>query len=67
VTGPPKRTYKDEEPMKPEDRAKKFEEEREEVQGQKRRPYITPELRRFGMAEELTGDDAAPSGFGFDG
>jgi hypothetical protein len=40
--------------MKPEDKAKKVEEEREEVEGQKKKPYSTPELTKFAPVEEMT-------------
>jgi hypothetical protein len=51
------------EPMIPKEKEKKVEEEREEAKEHEKKPYSTPELRRFGMAEELTESDAAPSGF----
>jgi hypothetical protein len=41
--------------MKPEEKAKKFEEERERVEGQKKKPYATPELTKFAPIEEMTG------------
>jgi hypothetical protein len=41
--------------MKPEEKAKKVEEEREEVEGQKKKPYNAPELTKFGPVEEFTG------------
>jgi hypothetical protein len=41
--------------MNPEDKAKKFEEEGEEVEGEKKKPYITPELTKFAIIEDITG------------
>jgi hypothetical protein len=40
--------------MKPEEKARKVEEEREEVEGQKKKPYATPELTRFSPIEDMT-------------
>jgi hypothetical protein len=37
--------------------------EKKEAPQSNKKPYEKPELRRFGMAEELTETDAAPSGF----
>jgi hypothetical protein len=51
----PRRTYKDKEHMKPEEKVTKGEEEREEVEGEKKKPYNAPQLSKFGVVEEFTG------------
>jgi hypothetical protein len=43
--------------MQPEEKVKKVEEEREEVEGQKKKPYTTPELTKHGPVEEFTGTE----------
>jgi hypothetical protein len=40
--------------MKPEGKAKIVEEEREEVEGQKKKPYIYPKLIKLASLEEIT-------------
>jgi hypothetical protein len=40
--------------MKPEEKAKKVEEEREEVKKREKKPYSTPELTKFAPIEDLT-------------
>jgi hypothetical protein len=42
--------------MIPKEKENKVEEEREEVKGQKKKPYTTPELTKFGVVEEFTGN-----------
>jgi hypothetical protein len=52
--------------MRPDEKDKRAEDEKTRGGELEKKPYVRPELRRFGMAEELTGADAAPSGLGFD-
>jgi hypothetical protein len=40
--------------MIPKDNEKKVEEEIKEVEGQKKKPYTTPELTKFAPVEEMT-------------
>jgi hypothetical protein len=42
--------------MKQEEKVKKVEEEREEVEGRGKKPYSRPELTKFAPVEEMTGD-----------
>jgi hypothetical protein len=59
----PRKTYKDKEHMKPEEKVTKGEEEREEVEGQKKKPYSTPELTKFAPIEDMTeGIISGPAG-----
>jgi hypothetical protein len=49
--------------MKPEEKAKKVVEEREEVEGQEKKPYSTPELTKFAPIEDMTeGIISGPAG-----
>ncbi len=41
--------------MKPEEKAKQFEEERQEVEEHEKKPYSEPKLARHGVVEEFTG------------
>jgi hypothetical protein len=41
--------------MKPEEKAKKVEEEREEVEKQKKKPYRAPDVTKFAPIEDMTG------------
>jgi hypothetical protein len=40
--------------MKPEEKARKVEEEREEVKEREKKPYTTPELTKFAPIEDIT-------------
>jgi hypothetical protein len=50
----PRRTYKDKEHMKPEEKVTKGEEEREEVVEREKKPYGAPELTKFSSLEAIT-------------
>jgi hypothetical protein len=40
--------------MKPEEKARKVEEEREEAKEREKKPYSKPELTKYGPVEEMT-------------
>jgi hypothetical protein len=49
--------------MKPEEKAKQVEEEREEVKEREKKPYRAPELTRFSPIEDMTeGIISGPTG-----
>jgi hypothetical protein len=45
--------------MKPEEKTRKVEEGREEVEEQKKKPYISPKLTKLSSLEEVTEGDPA--------